>query len=95
VLGFLSGHPGAVWRAFLRGSRTRNLYRIDYDDALLDASLAEMWAKLGLDRQLVLEPATLAERAGFAAWSVIAIALALATTALLAAPVILVMRALI
>jgi hypothetical protein len=95
VLGFLSGHPGAVWRAFLRGSRTRNLYRIDYDDALLDASLAEMWAKLGLDRQLVLEPATLAERAGFAAWSVIAIALALATTALLAAPVILAMRALI
>ena len=95
VLGFLSGHPGAVWHAFLRGRRTRNLYRVDYDDALLDASLAEMRAQLGLDPQLALAPATLAERAGFAAWSAIAIALGLATTALLWAPVIFVVRTLI
>ena len=95
VLGFLSGHSAAVWRAFLRGRRTRNLYRVDYDDALLDASLAEIRTQLGLDPQQTLEPATIAERAGFVAWSAIAIALALATTALLWAPAILLARALL
>jgi len=95
VLGFLAGHPGAVWRAFLRGRRTRNLYRVDYDDALLDAPLTEMRARLGLDPQTAPESATLAECAAFAGWSAVAIALALATMALLCAPLVFAIRALL
>jgi len=95
VLGFLAGHPGAVWRAFLRGRRTRNLYRVDYDDALLDAPLTEMRARLGLDPQTAPESATLAECAALAGWSAVAIALALATMALLCAPLVFAIRALL
>jgi hypothetical protein len=95
VLGFLAGHPGAVWRAFLRGRRTRNLYRIDYDEALLDASLAETRAQLGLDAPIARKTTTLEECVAFIGWSAIAIALAIATTALLWAPLILAIRALL
>jgi len=95
VLGFLAGHPGAVWRAFLRGRRTRNLYRVDYDDALLDAPLDETRAQLGLDAPIAAQPTTLEERAAFAGWSAVAIALALATMALLWAPLLFAIRALL
>ena len=91
VLGFLSGAPGVVWRAFVRGRHTRNLYRVAYDDALLDAKLGEVRARLALGA----EPrATAGDALAFAAWSAVAIALALATLALLAAPFVLVIRAL-
>lgn len=77
VLGFLAGAPGAVWRAFLRGRRTRNLYRTAYDEALLDARLGELRARLGLDAGPA--PANAGDRAAFAWWSVVAAFLALGT----------------
>jgi hypothetical protein len=80
VLGFLSGAPGAVWRAFLRGRHTRNLYRSSYDDALLDARLGEVRTRLGLDGAPT--PGGTRDRLAFSAWSAVAIALALGTVAL-------------
>ena len=82
VLGLLFGAPGAVWRAFLRGRHTRNLYRTDYDDALLDAPLGEVRARLGLAVSQTAPPqATLGDRISFAFWLAIALALAAATLA--------------
>jgi hypothetical protein len=85
VLGFGAGAPGAVWRAFVRGRRTRNLYRTPWSETLLDAPVAELRAQLGLDAVPASPgPATGAERAAFAAWSAAALALATLTLAALA-----------
>lgn len=79
VLGFLSGAPDAVFRAFVRGRHTKNLYHDEYGEALLDARLGAVRARLDLNRA---EPvASAGDRIAFAAWSAVAIALSLATLA--------------
>lgn len=96
VLGCLSGHPGAVWRAFLRGRRTRNLYRLAYDDQLLETRLGALRAELGLDTaSRAIPPATLGDHVAFVGYCVIAFALWLATAALFLAPLYLAVRALV
>jgi hypothetical protein len=95
VLGFLSGHPGAVWRAFVRGRHTRNLYRDEYDDALLDARLGSVRARLGLEVPQPEPVATSRDRAAFVFWCALACALFLATLALLLSPLWLGLRALL
>jgi len=40
--------PRRVARAFARGRRTRNLYRGEYDEAMLDRTVGEVRAELGL-----------------------------------------------
>jgi len=84
--------PAATWRAFARGRHTGNLYRAAWDEALLDAPVAALRARLRLDAPAPAPSAT--DRAAFAFWLVPALALALATLALLAAPLILLLRAL-
>jgi hypothetical protein len=93
VLGFLSGAPGAVFRAFVRGRHTRNLYRTAYDDALLDQKLGEVRARLALGGAETAP--TRGDRIAFAAWSTLAIALFLATLALLLSPIALLVGALV
>ncbi|MDB4969244.1 MAG: hypothetical protein JWN44_4933 [Myxococcales bacterium] len=51
VAGMLAA-PRRTWRAFLRGRQSRNLYRSQYDDALLSRRVAEMRRELALDRPL-------------------------------------------
>jgi hypothetical protein len=80
ALGLLAGAPRAVWEAFLRGRRTRNLYTSAFDDALLDARLGEVRKRLGLDGALA--PAAASDRIAFAIWAMVSIALAVATIAL-------------
>jgi ubiquinone biosynthesis protein Coq4 len=41
--------PGAVLRAFRRGRRSRNLYRGEWSDGLLDRTVGELRRELGLD----------------------------------------------
>ena len=79
--------PRATFRAFVRGRRSRNLYRATIDDALLARRVDELTAELGLDRPAA--PATAADAAAFAAWSAIGVPLLLATVALSLAPVVL------
>ena len=59
---------GDVWRAFMRGRASGNLYRATFDDALLDRRLGDVSRELRL-----AEPAPAAARAvdrvAFAAWS--------------------------
>ncbi len=96
ALGFLSGNPGAVWRAFVRGRHTRNLYRDRYDESLLDARLGAVRARLGLEARTRATPvATLGDRVAFAFWCTLAFALFLATSALLLAPIVWLVQAMV
>ncbi len=80
AIGLLAGRPRALWTAFLRGRHTRNLYRIRFDDALLDARLGDVRARLGLDAAPAR--ASLGDCLSFAAWSAVALGLAAVTIAL-------------
>lgn len=93
ALGILAGAPGAVFRAFVRGRHTRNLYRTAYDDALLDARLGEVRARLDLTGEA--PAAKLGDRIAFAAWCSVAIALFTVTAALLLAPLALLLGLLV
>jgi hypothetical protein len=53
LLGMLVGtiaSPRRILRAFVRGRRSKNLYRATYDETLLSRRVGEMRAELGLDR---------------------------------------------
>ena len=83
VLGFWID-PGAVYRAFVRGRHTGNLYQGVWDEALLERRVGELRAQLRLNEPA--RAATLADRAAFGFWSLLAAALSLATVALALAP---------
>ncbi len=76
--------PRAIFRAFTRGRRSRNLYRASYDDRLLSTSVGETRHQLQLDQPE--GPANSADRRAFAFWSVIALLCSLLGLALLLAP---------
>jgi hypothetical protein len=75
--------PRAVFDAFVRGRRTRNLYREEYGDALLAETVGGMRRRLGLDVRPA--PASRREQAAFAVWAAAAVATLLATAAPLVA----------
>lgn len=68
-----------MWRAFVRGRHTRNLYAEPFGDALLDETVGEMRRRLALADEL--PAASLSDRTRFAAWVVFAVILAFATGA--------------
>jgi len=79
--------PRRVWRAFVRGRRSRNLYREPWSEALLEPRVGELRARLGLDDAAAASsPARAAERAAFAGWCAASAALALLTLAVALAP---------
>ena len=49
MVGGLLSAPRRTVAAFVRGRRSRNLYRVAYDDALLGRTVGEMRHELGLD----------------------------------------------
>ena len=75
--------PREVFAAFVRGRRSRNLYREEYGDGLLGETVGGMRRRLGLDAGP--GRASAAEKAAFAAWSAGALATWLATAAPFAA----------
>ena len=75
--------PKAVFRAFMRGRRTQNLYDTCFDDALLDDSVGAVRSRLGLDRDGFVSSAR--DRLAFGGWLVTAWALQLALPAALLA----------
>jgi hypothetical protein len=76
--------PAAVFRAFVRGRHSGNLYGGVWDERLLDERVGELRARLRLTGPA--PPPTPADRAAFAGWATAAAALALATSALVLAP---------
>lgn len=60
-------HPRGVFRAFVRGRKSRNLYRHRFDDDLLAARVGDMRKELRLSETHA--EATTADKLSFAAWS--------------------------
>jgi len=77
--------PARIFRAFVRGRHTRNLYAERFDDALLATSVGALRERL----ELASAPpvATAADRATFAGWCAAAAAALLAQAAVLVAPI--------
>ena len=87
LLGFACGlfvFPHAVYRAFMRGRRSRNLYFDEWDDALLASRVGEVRARLGLDSGAARP--TRADGAAFLLWSMASLATYAATGFCLLAP---------
>ena len=81
--GFLLG-PRRVYRAFVRGRHTRNLYGGRFDDALLATSVGAVRAQLGLVGDTPV--ATLRDRVAFAGWLAVAFAVYAFQSAVVLAP---------
>lgn len=71
--------PRAVWRAFVRGRHSRNLYAEPFEDALLEENLGELRKRLALDG--ATPRARFGDRVRFVGWSLAAFALAFASGA--------------
>lgn len=84
--------PRAMFRAFVRGRRCTNLFRGEFDESLLTATVKVMRHRVGL----VPPPPrpTSGDRLAFIAWSVAAILVFLASTAITLLPVLLLVWAL-
>lgn len=74
----------AIFRAYLRGRRTRNLYDVRFDEALLDERVEAMRARLGLGAGEA--EAGLRDRLTFAGWCGLGAVLLLTVVTALIAP---------
>lgn len=79
AIGLVIG-PHALFRAFLRGRYSANLYRTTLDDELLGETLGSLRHRLRLDGPT--PPPTIADRAVFALWSIAGV-ITLATSAVI------------
>lgn len=71
-----------VFRAFVRGRHSYNLYGYTFDDALLSEKVGEMRGRLRLSASI--SPATIRDKLSFAGWSLVSVlTLAIATLATL------------
>ncbi len=59
--------PRRIFAAFVRGRRSRNLYRYTFDEQLLDRSIGELRRELALDREP--GPATVGDYVAAAPWT--------------------------
>ncbi|HVG34109.1 MAG TPA: hypothetical protein VM911_13555 [Pyrinomonadaceae bacterium] len=90
LLGFGFGlliNRRGVYRSFMRGRYSLNLYVYPFDDRLLSSKVGEMRCLLGLDKQSIR--AEEADKRAFMLWAGISFACLLATYALLLAPLVL------
>ena len=89
LLGFACGlfvYPRRVYRAFMRGRRSRNLYFDEWDEAILSCSVGEVRRRLRLDSEPT-EP-TGEDRRAFLLWSAASLLAYAATGLVLLAPIL-------
>jgi hypothetical protein len=85
---FLS--PVRMWRAFVRGRHSRNLYESEFEEAMLSETVQELRSRLRVGGE---SPAgSAADLAAFTFWSAAALAVLAAGAALLVAPVLFLVR---
>jgi hypothetical protein len=84
--------PRAVYRAFMRGRHSTNLYGDVWDDTILGRRVGEVRRRLGLD--LAEAPPTRDDRAAFVFWAAVSAAAYVATGAVLLAPALVLAAAL-
>ena len=99
LLGFAAGlfvYPRSVYRAFVRGRHSANLYFESWDDSILARRVGEERRRLGLDKGLGVEtPRPLwRDRMAFVVWSAASLAAYFATGALMFAPALALLGAL-
>jgi hypothetical protein len=84
--------PARLWRAFVRGRHSANLYEDDFREAMLDQRVRDLRGRLRLGGGQ--EPADAGDLLAFALWSAAGAAALLTGTALMLAPLVLVLRVL-
>ena len=87
LLGFACGlfvYPRRVYRAFLRGRRSRNLYFDEWDEAILSRRVGEVRRRLGLDSGAARP--TREDRRAFLFWSAASLLTYAATSFVMLAP---------
>ncbi|HZH30969.1 MAG TPA: hypothetical protein VEY11_09410 [Pyrinomonadaceae bacterium] len=77
-------NPRGVYRAFMRGRRSRNLYRTKFSDELLARRVGDVRRELALDRAAA--PPAHADRGAFVFWSLVSAALFAGTWAVALLP---------
>lgn len=80
----LAINPRAIFRAFVRGRRSQNLYREEFGESLLSPTVGELRRRLRLDTEP--GPATLLDYVTFAGWSLAGVATFMGMNALLLVP---------
>ena len=82
-------NPTSVYKAFLRGKRSANLYHLPFNDELLSARVGDLRHQLNLNEPL--SAASLIDNTAFVFWSLISVVTLLIVIGLVFAPLILIL----
>ncbi|HVF56241.1 MAG TPA: hypothetical protein VM934_08820 [Pyrinomonadaceae bacterium] len=82
----LAVNPSEVYRAFLRGRQSSNLFTRVWGEELLERRVGEVRRELSLDK--ATKPATLADKVSFVLWAAVAVATYLAVAAVMLSPLV-------
>jgi len=77
--------PSGMWRAFVRGRRSRNLYDTEFDERMLGGTVGELRTRLQVGP--ALEAWRTADVVAFAGWSLASLLTLVLASAILLAPV--------
>ncbi len=82
-------NPKSVYKAFLRGRRSANLYHLPFNDELLSSRVGDLRQQLNLDEPL--RPASLADNTAFILWSLMSVVTLLIIIGIVITPLILIL----
>ena len=82
-------NPKGVYRAFLRGRQSANLYHLPFNDELLSARVGDLRKQLNLDQPL--RPVSLVDNTSFILWSLISVFTLLTIIEIVLTPLILIL----
>jgi ubiquinone biosynthesis protein Coq4 len=87
LLGFADGliiNPRGVYRAFIRGRQSSNLYPVELSEQFLSRTVGEVRRELGLDKEI--GPASLSDKEAFALWALISLVILLTVVGIVLVP---------
>lgn len=87
--GFAAGlfiNPGGVYKAFLRGRQSSNLYHLSFDDELLSQRVGQLRQQLSLDKPS--EAPTVIDNIVFVVWAIISVVTLLGIIGIALSPLI-------
>ena len=90
MLGFADGliiNPKGVYRAFMRGRQSSNLYPVDLNEQFMSKTVGEVRRELGLDQKV--KPASLTDKAAVTMWAGISLVTLITVLVIVLAPLVL------
>ncbi|HEX8196221.1 MAG TPA: hypothetical protein VF571_08540 [Pyrinomonadaceae bacterium] len=87
--GFAAGlfiNPGGIYKAFLRGRQSSNLYHLSFDDELLSQRVGQLRQQLSLDKPS--EPPTFIDNIVFVVWAIVSVVTLLGIIGIALSPLI-------